>query len=146
MSKKKRRPKLLLAKQRSALSVTESVLVPAQANLGDEVDNICRLASRRECRVIGFSKLVFFSTATRDAWMLDWEDELAICLMKNGMPQPYELGETDRAFAIQWRGRYHIEGQLYTYIDNATPTHARVIHGYPTEAVLHTIERMNRGI
>lgn len=146
MSKKKDHRKSLPARQRSTSSTTASVLPPGLVNLREEVDNICRLASRCECRVIGLGTLVFFSTTTRDAWLLDWEDELAICLMKDGIPQPYELGETDRAFAIQWRGRYHIEGGLFAYIDNATPTHARVIQGYPTEAILATIERMKRGI
>jgi len=149
MSKKKRVPTFARAKpvdQPPVSPMRESVLTAAQTNAGAEVDHICGLASRGESRVIGFSKLVLFSTATRDAWLLDWEDELAICLMKDGMPRPYVLGETDRAFAIQWRGRYHIEGELFAYIDNATPTHARVIQGYPTEAILATIERMKRGI
>jgi len=150
MSKKKRVPKFLQAtiakRQQQFFSTTESVLAPAQANLHDEVDNVRQLASRGECRVIGFNQLVCFSTQTRDAWMLDWEDELAICLMKDGVPQPYELGETDRRFAIQWQGRYHIEGGLFSYIDNQTPTHARVIGGYPTDAIRKTIERLRRGI
>jgi len=149
MSKKKRVPKFLQAmiaqRQPQFFSTTENVLVAAQANLHDEVQNICRLASAGECRVIGFNQLVFFSTPAGDAWMLDWEDELAICLMKDGVPQPYELGETDRRFAIQWQGRYHIVGGLFSYIDNPTPTHARVIGGYPTDAIRQTIERLRRG-
>src|SRR5712671_608288 len=99
MSKKKRMPKFLQAmtakRQKQIFSTTESVLAPSCSNVRDEVDSICRLAAKGECRVIGFNLLVLFSTETRDAWMLDWEDELAICLMKDGVPQPFELGETD---------------------------------------------------
>ncbi|MBI4661771.1 MAG: hypothetical protein HY735_23360 [Verrucomicrobia bacterium] len=148
--KKERVPKFLQAmrarQNQSTISTTESVLTPAQANLHDEVENICRLASEGECRVIGFNQLVFFSTQTRDVWVLDWEDELAICLMKDGLRQPCEFGETDRQFAIRWRGRYHLEGGLFSYIDNKTPTHAQIIGGYPTDVIRNTIERLREGI
>jgi len=149
MSKKKRVPKFLqvmMARRAQPVSTSDRVLAPAQANLHGEVQNICQLAANGECRVIGFSQLIFFSTRTRDAWMLDWEDELAICLMKDAVPQPCELRETDRQFAIQWQGRYHLEGEFFSYIDNQTPTHARVIGGYPTDTIRHTIERLRRGI
>jgi len=148
MSKRKRVPKFLqvmrAGRQQRVFSTTERVVVPTGTNLRDEVDSICRLASEGDCRVIGYDQIVFFSIGTRDAWMLDWEDELAICLMKDGIPQPFELGETERRFAIQWQGRYHIEGGLFAYIDNNIPTHARVIDGYPTEGIRQTIARLRR--
>jgi hypothetical protein len=150
MSKKKRVPKFLQAmnarRQPQVTSTTESVIAPTETSLRDEVEYICKLASAGDGRVVGFSQLVFFSTSTRDAWMLDWEDELAICLMKDGDAQPFELGETERQFAIHWQGRYQIEGGLFAYIDNKTPTQARVIDGYPTEAIGRVIARLRRGI
>jgi hypothetical protein len=149
MSKKKRIPKFLRAmnaKSQQAWSTKESVVASTGTSLRDEVEYVCRLASDCESHVIGFGKLVFFSTATGDAWMLDWEDELAICLMKDGVRLPFEIGETDRQFAIQWQGRYHIEAEFFTYIDNATPTHARTIAGYPTDAISATVARLRRSV
>jgi hypothetical protein len=150
MTKKMRLPKFLRAlnarRQRQAASATLSVISPSATHLRDEVDSICKRASSGDSRVIGFDKLILFSTQTGDAWMLDWEDELATCLMKAGTPQPFEFGETDRQFTIQWQGRYHIAAGLFTYIDNQTPTHARVIGGYPTEAIRQTIDRFLPGI
>jgi hypothetical protein len=102
MSKKKRIPKFLRAmnaKRQQAWSTTESVVAPTGTNLREEVEYVCRLASKCESRVIGFNQLVFFSTGTGDAWMLDWEDELAICLMKEGDRRPFELGEINLAWA-----------------------------------------------
>jgi hypothetical protein len=96
MSKKKGAPKFLQALQTKwqgqGLSSTESIVAAAGTSQRDEVGNTCKLASRGDSRVIGFNQLVFFSTQTRDAWMLDWEDELAVCLMKDGLPQAVELG------------------------------------------------------
>jgi hypothetical protein len=149
VSKKKRVPKFLQAlragRRQQSFSSTESVVAATGTSLRAEVENVRNLASKGDGRVIGFNQLVFFSTETRDAWMLDWEDELAICLMKDGVPQAVEVSETERQFAIPWQGRYHIEGELFAYIDNETPTHARVIGGYPTAAIQHTIERLRRG-
>ncbi len=143
MSKKKRVRKFLRIGQSQQVSSTaERMLSAEETSLQKEVDYILQRARAGDSRVVGFHKLVLFSTATRDAWMLDWEDELAICLMKDGTPQLYELGETHRNFAIQWQGRYHIRGGMFAYIDNATPTHARVIGGYPTDAIRQTIERL----
>ena len=149
MSKKKRIPKYLQAmnaKSQQSWSTKESVVAPTGTNLRDEVEYVCRLADKGESHVIGFNQLVFFSTAAGDAWMLDWEDELAICLMKEGDRRPFELGETERQSAIQWQGRYHIEGELFAYIDNATPTHARTIVGYPTDAISATIARLRHSV
>ena len=149
MSKKKRIPKFLRAmnaKRQQAWSTTESVVAPTGTSLRDEVEYIWRLASKGESRVIGFNQLVLFSTGTGDAWMLDWEDELAICLMKDGVRRPFEIGETDRQFAIHWQGRYHLEGEIFSYIDNENPTHARAIVGYPTDAINATIARLRQSV
>jgi hypothetical protein len=150
MSKKRRVPKFLQAlqatRQGQSFCSTESIVAPTGTSLRDEVENICKLATKGDSRVIGFNQLVFFSTQTSDAWMLDWEDELAICLMKDGVRQAVELGETERQFAIQWQGRYRIEGSFFAYIDNGNPTHARVIEGYPNGAIQQTIARLRRGM
>lgn len=111
-----------------------------------EVDYILQRARAGDSRVVGFGQLLLFSTETRDAWMLDWEDEFAVCLMKDGIARPYELGETDGRFAIQWQGRYRIEGELFAYIDVETPAHARVIGGYPTRSIQKTIDRLRQGM
>jgi len=139
MTKNKRAPKfpcaLNVRRGRPAISASLSVLSPTATHLRDEVDSVCKRASNGDSRVIGFGKLILFSTQTGDAWMLDWEDELAICLMKDRAQQPFEFRETEHQFAIQWQGRYHLAAGLFAYIDNQTPTHARVIGGYPTEAI-----------
>ena len=49
-----------------------------------EVDYIVERAARCDPRFVTLGQLLFFSTDTGDAWMLDPEDHLALCLAKAG--------------------------------------------------------------
>ena len=55
--------------------------------------------------------LVFFSTATGDAWLLDADDSLALCLAVEGKRQPVKIDETPEQFAIEWEGTFEIDGE-----------------------------------
>jgi hypothetical protein len=143
--RKKRVPKFLQA-MRNRLQpmpgVSAHLTRETDLNLHKEVGHIIECATACDSHVVGIGGLVLFSTETGDAWMLDPLDELALCLMKNGDPQSFNIGETDRKFAVEWTGRYHIEGSHFAYVPYDTPTHARVIDGYPTDVIRRTIETL----
>lgn len=141
MSKKEREPKF-----RQKISTPGKVIPTTETTLRDEVDYVCKLASKGDCQMITMNELVFFSTPTRDAWMLDWEDKLAICLMKAGALQPCEFAETKRKFGIHWQGHFAIEGEFFCYTDNKTPLSSKTIYGYPTEAISATMEQLQRRV
>jgi len=44
-------------------------------------------------------QLVFFSTETGDAWLLDPEDRMALCLAKEGSRLPVQIVETATRYA-----------------------------------------------
>jgi hypothetical protein len=150
MKKKKQRvPKFmqaLIGRTRQAPNISEQVVAMHATSLREEVDHIVECAAAMQSHVVGFGALVLFSTQTGDAWLLDWEDELALCLVRGGDPQPYALGETDRQIAIAWSGLFHIHADLLNCIDNSTPTKERLIASYPSEAILKTIQRLQRGV
>jgi hypothetical protein len=50
--------------------------------------------------------LVFFSTATGNAWVLDAEDNLALPLAAAGTRLPFAITETPERFAIEWAGTF----------------------------------------
>lgn len=61
----------------------------AQPNLVvREVEYIVARAAESDARVVTLGQLVFFSTETGDAWLLDPEDRLALCLAKAGRRLP----------------------------------------------------------
>jgi len=68
-------------------------------------------------RVVGLGPLILFSTDTGDAWLLDWQDERALCLARGGTPQKVNIVETENDFAIEWTSDYRITGDVMTLQD-----------------------------
>ncbi|MBI2928091.1 MAG: hypothetical protein HYY24_20650 [Verrucomicrobia bacterium] len=151
MSKKqkKRPPKFLqsmIARSQAGASLDYKESIEEKRDLHKEVDYIIRSAQSGISRVVGLGKLALFSSRTGDAWMLDPEDEFALCLLKDGEPQPYTIGETDERFAIEWPGRYRIEGECFTYVPKDPVARVQTIVGYPTELILSTIDRLRNAL
>jgi hypothetical protein len=100
--------------------------------LAKEVRSIQRRAANRDGRIVSIGPLILFSTETGDAWLLDPADGLALCLARDGDPQPIQIAETATNFAIGWTGQYRIDGAAFVYLDNDTGR-GKAIFGYPTE-------------
>ena len=86
--------------------------------------------------IVTVGQLIFFSTQTGDAWLLDKENGLAAQLARDGDPEPIHIEETDANFSIEWKRRYRIEGAAFVYVDPKTGG-TRTILGYPTQRMQH---------
>ncbi len=109
-------------------------LRPEQVNIKSEAEYIVRRAVEHDTRLVTFGPLVFFSTETGDAWMLDPDDGLALCLAREGEAQAVQITETEARFAIEWTSTYQIQGEAFIVIDQLGRT--RTIVGYPIEEIL----------
>ena len=91
-------------------------------------------AANHDGRFVTVGPLILFSTDTGDAWLLDPADHLAARLARDGDPEPIHFEETNTNFAIDWKGNYSIDGDVFVYIDRDS---ARVvsIFGYPTRRI-----------
>jgi hypothetical protein len=105
-----------------------------QFRLAQEINYIQRRAAAYDARFVTVGPLVFFSTQTGDAWMLDPSDQLAARLARDGDPEPIEFQETDTDFAIGWKGNYHIEGRAFVYADRQAGKIITIL-GYPTAKI-----------
>ena len=99
--------------------------------LAQQIKYIQRRAAEYDARFVTVGALVFFSTETGDAWMLDPSDQLAARLAREGDPEPIAFQETDTNFAIGWKGNYHIEGRAFVYADREAGRIITIL-GYPT--------------
>jgi hypothetical protein len=104
--------------------------------LADEARHIQRCAATHAGRIVTVGQLILFSTQTGDAWLLDATDGLAAQLARDGDPEPIHIKESDTTFAIDWKGRYRIEGAAFIYVDRKTGG-TRTILGYPTQKLEH---------
>jgi hypothetical protein len=105
-----------------------------------EVAHIIGSAQGGITRVVGLGPLIFFSTETGDAWLLDWQDERALCLARGGTSQKANIVETENDFAIEWTSDYRIQGDVMTFQHGTGRVES--IHGYPTAAILQTTQRL----
>ncbi len=92
-----------------------------------------------DARVVSLQPLVFFSTETGDAWVLDAKDNLALPLAAAGTRLPFVITEAPERFAIEWAGRFRIEGEHMIFTDNTGTL--RTIIGYPTREVAAALNR-----
>ena len=86
-------------------------------------------------------QLVFFSTATGDAWMLDPQDGLALKLAEAGNRNPAKIVETANRFTIEWTASYHLDGDVFVTMDGSGQ---RAIFGYPVQEVALAQRRSGR--
>jgi hypothetical protein len=82
-------------------------------NLHREIRYITRLAQAGDSRLVLLAKLLLFSTATRDAWLLDIEDNSALCLCDGGQPQIFSILETPDTLVIEWPAAFEIRGSEF---------------------------------
>ncbi len=106
-----------------------------------EVDYIVARAAQFDSRVVTLGQLVFFSTASGDAWMLDPEDGLALKLAEAGNRNPAKIVETANRFAIEWTASYRLDGEAFVTMDGSGQ---RVILGYPVQEVAVAPRRISR--
>jgi hypothetical protein len=102
--------------------------------LADEVRYIQGEAADHDGRLVVIGQLVLFSTDTGDAWLLDVTDQLAVRLARDGDPGAIHLEETDTTFAIEWKGRYSIDGPAFVYADRDAGRVTTIL-GYPTQKI-----------
>jgi hypothetical protein len=135
MAKHKKRKKSKISQPKKKKLNREQISITGESNY------ILNRAQNYESLVVSLGSLIFFSTETGDAWMLDYKDGLALCLAKVGEKQPFRIVETPEKFAIEWNVTYQIEGDKFVVIQKSGQV--RTILGYPTEEISKAIQRVS---
>lgn len=85
--------------------------------------------------------MILFSTDDGDAWLLDQEDELAMCLCWHGQRQVADIVDTGTQYRISWHGTYRLNGQSF-HVDLDVPEIGqRIILGYPLKYIREAIQK-----
>ena|SRR3990172_8953132 len=121
-------------KQARNVRTQKQLLNREQISISREADYIVQRAQEGEARIVRLGALVLFSTLSGDAWLLDIEDELALCLARSGEKQSFRIIETPTNFGIEWTANYRIEGEGFVVIEQTGQV--RTIIGYPVNEIL----------
>ena len=124
------------SKKFSPPQTSRQTLQRDQISITGEANYIINRARNRDARVVTLGPLILFSTETGDAWMLDPEDGLALCLAQDGEAQPFTITETSANFGIEWKADYQIDGDVFIVTERSG--RIRSILGYPTREILRT--------
>ncbi|MFA7060134.1 MAG: hypothetical protein WC156_04880 [Pedobacter sp.] len=114
-------------------------LTRAEVSINREADYIIKKAQVYDSRVVRLGGLLFFSTRTGDAWILDIEDSLALCLARDGERQSFSILETPNNIQIVWEAQYVIDGERF--VVTTTDDRVRTIVGYPTREIENSINK-----
>lgn len=112
---------------------------PKSPSLSQEINTIIQLSHQREARLLTLGRLIFFSTETGDAWILDPDKGLARCLSRDGEKQPVTINETSPGHGIEWDSEYRIKGSMFTVLEYSGS--ACSILGYPTRQIEEAIRQ-----
>jgi hypothetical protein len=110
-----------------------------EVSINREADYIIKKAQLHDSRVVSLGRLVFFSTQTGGAWILDPPESLALCLAQDGERQNFSILETPTTFQIGWEAQYLIDGETFTVATKDGGV--RTILGYPTREIASTIKK-----
>ncbi len=108
--------------------------VPWDRQVTEEVHYIQRRAAQSDSRVVSLDHIILFSTETGDAWLLDPADGLAARVAREGAPEAIYIEETERQYAIKWKGQYEIDGDAFIYTDWETARIVTIL-GYPVRHI-----------
>jgi hypothetical protein len=111
-------------------------------DISREAEYIVRCAVEMRCRVVAMGPLLFFSTETGDAWVLDPADGLARYLARSGEARPLGIVESTDQFGVEWDAAYSIKGETMFVSQSQTE---RSILGYPVAEIQQVAARMRSG-
>jgi hypothetical protein len=115
--------------------------VEADISFLREAEYIARRAADRDARVVTAGPLLFFSTSSGDAWVLDPRDSLARCLARDGETLPPGITETAETFSVEWTSDYRLDGDAFVFGERSGGV--RVVMGYPVTEIRRAVQQLD---
>ena len=129
-----------IKRKKSAPSrIKQQALSREQIDMTGEAKYIVERARNFDARIVTLGPLVLFSTETGDAWILDPQDGLALCLALEGEEQSFTIVETSANFSVEWGASHHIDGDRFVVISQ--PDRVQTFFDYPTAELSRAIRQ-----
>jgi hypothetical protein len=90
---------------------------------------------------LGVGPFVLFSTGVGDAWVLEPDESIAMCLVWQGDRQEIGINDGPTRMEIAWDCEYELLGDFFRVESEHPVIGSRAIGGYPLEAVRKLLDR-----
>lgn len=84
---------------------------------------------------------VLFSTGVGDAWLIEPDEQLAMCLLWHGEREVIGVSEDPSRIEVAWDGGYELLGDFFHVETNTPKIGDRAIAGYPLDAVREALDK-----
>lgn len=115
--------------------------------LRSECDAVAQAESRGEVKAVmtgpelEIGPFVLFSTGVGDAWLLEPEEQAAMCLVWRGERIEPAIKDDPARVEITWHGNYELLGEFFRVETGHSEIGNRAIAGYPMEGLRKLIDR-----
>ena len=121
--------------------------VAQMRSIRDECEAIITVELRGEAKAVmtrdgvACSPFVLFSTGIGDAWLLEPNEHLAMCLVWQGERQNIGLRDDPDRIEVEWDVAYELLGDFFSVESQHPVIGTRTIGGYPLEGVRKLLDR-----
>ncbi|MGV3569898.1 MAG: hypothetical protein ACO1PB_04800 [Ramlibacter sp.] len=84
---------------------------------------------------------VLFSTGVGDAWLLEPDEQLAMCLVWQGSPEEIGVSEDPDRIEVAWDGGYELLGDFFHAVTNNPKIGQRGVAGYPLDELRKVLDK-----
>jgi len=127
-------------------SVKADFIDPGTMSFTGEVDYIIDKALKGSCTLIRVKSCILFSSDDGDAWLLDADDNRALCLVWRGERQPFRITEDEKTFYVEYDGVFDVTGPAFRVASDNPKIGQRTIFGYSTRDIADLVDSVRRSL
>lgn len=129
------------------LCLAETEQVKGSRQLMPEIEGIVRAAQEGNPKIVmtgpealASRQFVLMATEDGDAWLLDPEENKALCLVWHGVRQDVAVRDLPTRIEIQWDGEFELNGPFFSVQTEHPDIGSRYIGGYPMDPLRECLE------
>lgn len=129
------------------LCLAETEQVKASRQLLPEIEGIVQAALDGTPKIVmtgpealASRQFVLMATEDGDAWLLDPEEDKALCLVWHGVRQEVVVRDLPTRIEILWHGDFQLSGHFFSVQTDHPGVGSRFIVGYPVDRLRECLE------
>ncbi len=134
------------SRQSQGTSVKADLIDPTKLSFTSEVEYIIGCALKGSCNLVRLQSCVLFSSDDGDAWLLDADDNRALCMLWHGERQPAKIIEDEKTFYVEYDSVFDINSGSFRVSSDNPKIGQRTIFGYPADDIAELVESVQRSV